>query len=64
MMFVSEVTFQSNEASVTMCERCDKFSVIGKRRVDKLTLTAARPLSPKPVSAHLQDGGPTLLGGT
>lgn len=28
MMLVSEVTFQSNEASVTMCERCDKFSLI------------------------------------
>lgn len=28
MMFVSEVTFQSNEASVTMCERCDKLSLI------------------------------------
>lgn len=34
MMFLSEVTFQSNEASLTMCERCDKLSVTWKRSLD------------------------------
>lgn len=34
MMFLSEVTFQSNEASLTMCERCDKLSVTWKRSIE------------------------------
>lgn len=34
MMFLSEVTFQSNEASLTTCERCDRFPVMWKRSID------------------------------
>lgn len=40
MMFLSEVTFQSNEASLTMCERCDKLSVTWKRSPDNPKSTA------------------------
>lgn len=50
MMFVTEVTFQSNEAPVTMCERCDNFSLGEQRRVDRPELgPALRPgLVPEP----------------
>lgn len=34
MMFLSEVTFQSNEASLTTCERCDKLPLVWKRNRD------------------------------
>lgn len=52
MMFVSEVTFQSNEASVTTCERCDKFSLIGKKSVD-----TRRPRAEAALGSAWEPGG-------